>query len=856
MAKEKFVRLPDGRELTFPVSMSDAEIQQKALSELFKVPDFKEIPAEKKAPSFFEAFGEGVTTLGDVPEAMRYLFDPRSAEARKQAAETAESPYAYTGVSDIEGPGSLGRFIKEQAGQALGFIAPAAAASITAARVTPGPPIVKGIAGTGAFLTTAGAQYLANTTGRQAAEQEKKIAKGEAPELPDATKIVLTSAAQAGLDIAGFRFFKPLGSLLGLGGREGVKETAEELAKIAAKQGPEKAASILAGTGKGILFEGAQETVQQLLERVGAGLELDSDDAIREYYESALAGGILGGALGGGTTAVQKIGTKTRDELARLAQEARETKDPKVAWKDAKKEILKESEALPLIDEQGNPLPITAKFLQNLGVNPEAKALAGVPMESILNQSATDGGVAQTLVKYFTGKIQEVNNTLERKDLTDERRSELTSIYERLSVGLKTFTQRAQEAEKARKEAEREAQTIPVFKLPEGFEFKKKNENALKGELIDPQGRSRGEFASIEEAGLFANTLYTPPAQPPAATPVAPEAQPPAPAAEAAPAAPTPAPAVEPTPAEVQKAPEITVEDKPTPPPPAAQQAVEKVAEDIKIQDGKANVIDITERLEQKEDAELEAGILETEQQRGQAALTREVNNEIQEALNFAKQAIVENSTVEERGPTFFPEDTAAAQEFAASVDQVYEGLEKGTLPNAVQAIENLRNQANVLKQTFEQRVADREKLEKGVKPELKVVPTLEPTPIPEPAPEVAEQMTYLREELGMDGLASAISSRPAQEQVALTKQVTDTLGQINQLEQNRRTLKNQGDEVSVKAVTEQIRKLENSLDDLEYSLTEMPNTRAAVQEVIQKNGNAAEANKIAADINKENGCK
>lgn len=823
----RVVRIPGLKEpLKFPTGTSDAEIYAAIADMMFPLEDIPAAP--KKAPSFFEAFGEGATTLGDVPEAMRYLYEPTSATARKEAAATAESPYAYTGVSDIEGPASLGRFIKEQAGQALGFVAPAAGAAAAASAISgPLAPIV----GPATFLTVAGAQYLANTTGRQAAEQEKAVKEGKTPEMPEITKILLTSAGQAGLDIAGFRFFKPLGNLIGIGGKEAVKDTALGLVKIAEKEGAEKAASILAGTGKGVLFEGAQETVQQLLERVGAGLELDSDEAIKEYFESAVAGGLLGGALGAGTTAVQKVGTKAKDELARLALEAREAKDPKVAWKDAKKDILKETAPVPIVDEEGKPVTITKEFLADLGVNPEAKALAGVPMESILNQPATDGGVAQTLVKYFTDKIQDINATLERKDLTDEQRSELTTTYERLSTGLKTFTQRATEAKKEKEKAEREAQTIPLFKLPEGFEFKKKNEKALKGILIDPQGRSRGEFASLEEAALFANTLYRP------AKPIAPaEPVTPTPAAPAAEAAPT-----------------ITPTEKPTPAPETVKESLDKVAEDAKLQEGKTNVVDLTERLEQKEEADLEAGILADETQRGRAALTREVNNEIQEALDLAKQAIVENSTIENRGPTFFPEDTTAAQEFASSVNSVYEGLEKGTLPYAVQTIENLRNQANALKQTFQQRIADREKLEKGTKPELKLVP---PTPMPEAAPEVAEQMTYLREELGMDGLASAISSRPAQEQIALSKQVTDTLGQINQLEQNRRVLKNQGDEASAKAVTEQIRKLENSLDDLEYSLTETPNTREAVQEAIKKNGNAAEANKIAGDINKENGCK
>jgi hypothetical protein len=281
----------------------------------------------------------------------------------------------------------------------------------------------------------------------------------------------------------------------------------------------------------------------------------------------------------------------------------------------------------------------------------------------------------------------------------------------------------------------------------------------------------------------------------------------------------------------------------------ATKEVAQQKAADVQAEAEAKTVVDATEKFEAKQEADLESEILETEQQRGQAVLTPEVNNEIQEALTLAEQAIVENSTIEQRGPTFFPEDTTTAQEFVAGIEQIYDGLEKGTLPNAVQAIENLRTQANNLSQTFKQRIADKEKLE-NKKPNLKVVKP-EAAPIPEPAPEVADQIMQIREELG-DAFGSAISSRPAAEQIKLTKQVLDTLDQISQLEKNRTALRAQNDKPSADAVTNKIRKLENSLDDLEYSLTETPNTREQVQEAIKANGNAAEANKISTDIRKD----
>jgi hypothetical protein len=130
--------------------------------------------------------------------------------------------------------------------------------------------------------------------------------------------------------------------------------------------------------------------------------------------------------------------------------------------------------------------------------------------------------------------------------------------------------------------------------------------------------------------------------------------------------------------------------------------------------------------------------------------------------------------------------------------------------------------------------------------------PAPEVTPTPEPTPEVAEQMTYLRDELGYASMGDAIALRPVKEQAALIKQVIDTRAKIDQLEKNRTALRAQNDKSSADAVGEQIRKLENSIDDLEYSLTDVPNTREKVQEAIKANGNATEANKISTDIRKD----
>ena len=47
--------------------------------------------------------------------------------------------------------------------------------------------------------------------------------------------------------------------------------------------------------GSGATTEGLTEVGQQMMERAQAGLPIDSDDAIAEYREAAIAGGLIGG---------------------------------------------------------------------------------------------------------------------------------------------------------------------------------------------------------------------------------------------------------------------------------------------------------------------------------------------------------------------------------------------------------------------------------------------------------------------------------------------------------------------------------------------------------------------------------
>jgi len=448
----RVVRIPGLKEpLTFPTGTPTEDIYAAIADRLFPVEEAP--PPPKEAPSFFQAFGEGATTLGNVPEALRYLYEP-SATTRKEAAATTESPYEFQQVSDIGGVGDVGRFVKEQAGQAAGFIAAPVAASMTAARLAPGA--TKPVAAAAAFLGTAGAQYLSNTAGRQAAEQEKRVKEGKAPEMPEVTKMLLTSAGQAGLDYAGFRLFKPLGELIGLGGKEMVTKQANDILETAIEEGAEAAAkklvgkqSVLKGAAYGAAIEAAQEPIQQLLERYGAGLELDSDEAIKEYFESAIAGGLLGAPIGGVSTAMSNYQNDaySKDTLKNLADAIRGGKDPKTEWnKGGRKAVREEATPVPIVDEEGNVITITPEFLSTLGVNPSAKSIMGTPIENIIGQPANNPDVAKIFVKFFNKQLNETSEAIQRKDITDEERADLVTLHSQLATGLKTFTQQRDKA--------------------------------------------------------------------------------------------------------------------------------------------------------------------------------------------------------------------------------------------------------------------------------------------------------------------------------------------------------------------------------------------------------------------------
>jgi hypothetical protein len=175
----------------------------------------------------------------------------------------------------------------------------------------------------------------------------------------------------------------------------------------------------------------------------------------------------------------------------------------------------------------------------------------------------------------------------------------------------------------------------------------------------------------------------------------------------------------------------------------ALRQAETEIAETVE-----PTVLDATQRLEDRDDADLAIGILEDEQRRANLLIGKEETKNLQDALELAKIAIQEGDSKR----TFFDEDVQDANNFVDAINNVYAGLEQGTLPYAENTFKGLLADAKNLKETFTQRIADRDKFEAErakqpasakfeyeERPDLKVVsggkaPAQPTTPAPTPA--------------------------------------------------------------------------------------------------------------------------
>ncbi|MFG6660105.1 hypothetical protein [Sulfitobacter sp. 915] len=208
--------------------------------------------------------------------------------AENNAAEARSKSRGLTGLSDVDGVGSgasyAGETVAQQVPQLATTVGPVAAGAAVGS-IVPGVGTVAGAAVGGAAALAANiAQFYGFNRERQKEENDGEVNEGRA---------FGTAIPQAGIDLASDALIL---SPLGLGPK------ALQTGNIATR--------IMKGAGLGAVSEAPTEAAQQAMERAQAGLELTGDDARKEYVESAVAGGLVGGIFGGGRGAL----SRSRDE--------------------------------------------------------------------------------------------------------------------------------------------------------------------------------------------------------------------------------------------------------------------------------------------------------------------------------------------------------------------------------------------------------------------------------------------------------------------------------------------------------------------------------------------------------------
>ena len=104
------------------------------------------------------------------------------------------------------------------------------------------------------------------------------------------------------------------------------------------------------GAGTGAVTEATTEVGQQLLERAQAGLPIANEEAIAEYREAAIAGGLLGGSIRGTTTVFGGDVAAREDAEIEAREQLRRDNEAAIARGELQME-------LPLVSRDGTPIP-------------------------------------------------------------------------------------------------------------------------------------------------------------------------------------------------------------------------------------------------------------------------------------------------------------------------------------------------------------------------------------------------------------------------------------------------------------------------------------------------------------------
>ena len=330
------------------------------------------------------AFGVSEEYLADTAFGRLFGFDKESALEKQREAEAelarleAEDP--TVGFRDIKGVGTAASFAGEQLGSEARDLAIQTGATLGGGAFGPLGALAGRVAGVGYTTATSAPELFA-----EAIEKQK----------------------EAGGDIS-------LGWAVGATAANMVTEyivdyfIAGKLLKLV-DAGAFKRALVEGGKGAGI--EGTQEVSQAVVNRLQAGLPIDSEDALWEYAESFAAGASVGGPFAGGASVIAGRDDVAGRELDEDSIEEAVTGERRIKFADdLEKEIqAKRDESLKDLEEEdlSEPLALPAPSLALPAPNEDNLRMADEEFDSKTFDRAKYERVLQQVKSDITRKLDQ-----------------------------------------------------------------------------------------------------------------------------------------------------------------------------------------------------------------------------------------------------------------------------------------------------------------------------------------------------------------------------------------------------------------------------------------------------------------
>ena len=324
------IQLPDGRRARFPDTIPLEQAQQivrRDFPDLFPKQGGVAGAFKKGAESLVSSAVAGATGIVDPEQAAREALEREQGIAQRYKDETSLD--ALKERYQKEGLFAAGKELVRQVPLAVAEQIPQAGVSLggafggarlgAMAGSVAGPvgagvgAVVGGVAGT---FAPSWLQQFGTNLSRQAAEG-KTI---------DASSAAAAAAAQAGIETAAGAFIlgkQMVGKILGRPAEKALDSTAgRALAEQSLKR------TLATGAARATAVEVPTEVTQAMLERLQAGLPLTSDDALKEYgdtaYKTALSAPVFGGAARVGERGAARTQVETEDAAKRAEEQQRQ----------------------------------------------------------------------------------------------------------------------------------------------------------------------------------------------------------------------------------------------------------------------------------------------------------------------------------------------------------------------------------------------------------------------------------------------------------------------------------------------------------------------------------------------------